>query len=111
MGRAPHPSYVMYAFGRATPTAVHFFMVAARGDKIPVAEPSVRWQEMVVDGDTDVDAAKVTVAGITTLLCTVPVRRNFEDMIDRVAVLEFPTPLGPYTIAFDWTAEPPVLSE
>jgi hypothetical protein len=107
----PDQTYIRYAFLRPLPRPLHFFFTGAIGDNLRLArvsDPVVSWAQLLADEDAGFDAFVITLGGFQTVVSTIPIQRKGKEMIDRLAVLKQPTPLGPFKIIFDWSGEPPV---
>jgi len=107
-GMEPDETYVRYAFLQPTPKPVHFYLAAALGEPLRLADgrdPVVSWRQLVADEWGEFDGAVISLAGFSTVVTTVPTHRNGSKMIDRIRAVEWPTPLGPFRIVFNWNGE------
>lgn len=110
-GLTPHPAFIRYAFLKPLPTAVHFYFAGGLGDTLRLADgrdPVVGWRALVSDDDPDFDGFLLSLAGFQMAASTAPIRRNGEEMLERIRAIEQPTPLGPFRIVFEWAGEPPL---
>jgi hypothetical protein len=110
-GLTPNRNYIRYAFLRPIERQICFYFAAGLGDSLRLADgrdPVVGWNQLVPDGQPSADAFSVRLAGFETIVTPATVRRNGVEMIDRLRMLEQPTPLGPFRITFDWSGEPAV---
>jgi len=108
-GMKPDVAYIRYAFSHWPGKPIHFYLAIALGDTLRLADgrdPVVGWRQFLSDDQPDVDGVSITLAGFETVVTTAPAQRNGLQMIDRIRVLELPTPLGPFRIVFDWSGEP-----
>jgi len=81
----PDPNYARYAFLRPTSRPVHFFFAGALGENLRLADgrdPVVSWTRLVADEDASFDAFSIALAGFETVVSTVPLERNFQEMIE-----------------------------
>ena len=67
-------------------------------------DPVVGWKQMLVD-DPLYDGFSLSLAGFDSVVSIEPLKRNGKPMIDRVRAVEWPTPLDPFRIVFDWSNE------
>ena len=115
-GMTPDPAYVRYAFSPSTQKPVYFYFAGGLGESLRFADgrdPVVSWRQFLSDDQPDFDGALISLAGFGTVLTTAPIKRNGLQMIDRLRAAEWPTPLGPFRIVFNWSNEPalPELAE
>ena len=111
---APDPAYIRYAFLRPLGKPIYFYLAGTSGDAVRLADgrdPIVGWRQLLSDDRLDLDGFSVSLAGFETIVTTAPMPRNEREMLDRVRALEWPTPLGPFRITFDWNGEPPAIED
>ena len=113
-GMTPDPAYMRYAFLHPPGKPIYIYLAVGLGDSMRVADgrdPVVSWSQFLADGQPSFDGFSVKLSGFETVVTTAPIRRNGQQMIDRIRTLEWPTPLGPFRIVFDWTGEPPAIQD
>ena len=106
-GMTPDPAYVMYAFQRPVAKPIYIYFAADVGEQIRLADgrdPVVGWKQVPED-DPSYDSFSVSLSGFESVVSTAPRDRNGKQMIERIRAIEWPTPLGPFRIAFDWSKE------
>ncbi len=111
-GMTPDSAYIAYALLRPIPKPIHFFFASGVGENLRLGDSRdavVSWSQFIVDDEPSIDAFLISVAGFTTVVSTTPVQRNANEMIDRIKMLQQPTPLGFSRIVFDWSGEPAVV--
>ena len=112
-GMTPDPAYMRYAFAHSPGKPIYFYLAAALSDAMRLADgrdPVVSWGQFLADDQQDFDAFSVKLSGLETVVSTALIRRNGKQMIDRLRALEWPTPLGPFRIVFDWGGDPSITS-
>ena len=108
-GMKPDPAYIRYAFGQPSEKSIYIYLAASPGDVLRLGDgrdPVVSWQQFLAPHEAEFDAFSVKLSGFESVVTTVPIQRNGEPMVDRLRLLELPTPLGAFRIVFEWTAEP-----
>jgi hypothetical protein len=102
-GMAPDQAYIRYAFLHPPEKPIHIYLAAGLGEPLRLADgrdPVVSWKQLLSDDQPDFGGFSVSLAGFDTVVSTAPIRRNGQQMLDRVRVLEWPTPLGAFRIIF-----------
>jgi hypothetical protein len=113
-GMAPDPAYSRYAFSHPPGRPVYIYLALGPGESLRLADgrdPVVGWSRVLSDDQPDFDGSSIRLAGFETIVTTALIKRNGLQMIDRIRIVEMPTPLGPFRIAFDWAGEPPVTDD
>jgi len=114
-GMSPDPDYIRYAFLNPVSKPIYFFFSGRVGEEIHFADSRdavVSYRQLILndEGQKDLDAFSISLAGFQTVISPQPVQKNGKELIDRINVLQQPTPLGMSRIIFDWSGEPDVLS-
>jgi hypothetical protein len=108
-GMIPDPTYVCYAFLHSPTKPIYFYLASGLGEALRLADardPVVSWSQFICDGKPDFDGFNISLAGFKMVVSTAPIQRNGLQMIDRIRMVEWPTPLGPFRIVFNWDGEP-----
>jgi hypothetical protein len=107
-GDTPDPAYLHYSFLRPFRQPVHFYFAGTAKHRVRLTqanEPLVTWARMI-EPCSGQEAFLISLGGFATIVSTMPIDRCGESFMDRIAVLEQPTPLGWFRIIFDWSGEP-----
>lgn len=113
-GFQPNENYVFYAFGKPTKNKLFFYFNARKGKTMQIRKGHVRYTQIVNCKDSAENIFQILLSGLTILVSTFPVEtimignQPIVDMgwLDRLKKINKPTPLGEYTIIFDWDDEP-----
>jgi hypothetical protein len=108
-GMGPDLAYVRYAFLHSPEKPIYFYFAGELGDRLRLADsrdPVVGWRQLLSDDQPGFDGFSISLAGFEMVVTTAPIRRNGIQMIDRIRIVEWPTPLGPFRIVFSWNGEP-----
>lgn len=111
-GMTPDPAYIRYAFSYPPGKPIFIYFAAGLGDVLRLVDkrdPVVSWRQFLSDDQPGFDGFSLKLAGFETVVTTAPIRRNGQQMIDRIQALEWTTPLGPFRIIFNWNGEPTVI--
>ncbi len=104
-GFAPSRDFIRYSFRRATERRIYFYFPMGLGDTLRFGDgrdPVVTYAQLLQDETVGYDGCRITLAGFPMIASTARVLRNGREMIDRLRAFNQNTPLGPYTIHFDW---------
>jgi hypothetical protein len=106
-GMTPDRAYIRYAFQQPTNRPIYIYLAADVGESMRLADgrdPVVGWRQMLAD-EPSYDGFSLSLSGFESVVSTAPLNRNGKPMLDRVRALEWPTPLGPFRIVFQWNNE------
>lgn len=112
-GMVPDSEYIRYAFLRPITRPIYFFFAGQVGEEKRFADSRdavVSYWRLIAKDETSYDAFSISLAGFQTVVSLNPVQQNGKEMIDRINVLQQPTPLGMSKIILDWNDEPEVIS-
>jgi len=70
-------------------------------------DPVVSWRQLIASDNPNLDVFLISLAGFETIVLTER-RPELKPFVERIRVLQQPTPLGMFRIIFDWNNEPPV---
>jgi hypothetical protein len=108
-GMIPDPAYVCYAFLYPPTKPIYFYLDSCLGETLRLADgrdPVVSWNQFISDDQPDFDGFNISLTGFKMVVSAAPIQRNGLEMIDRIRVVEWPTPLGPFRVVFNWDGEP-----
>lgn len=107
-GFTPSRDLINYSFRRATERRIYFYFPMGLGDQLRLGDgrdPVVTYAQLLQDETPGYDGCQITLAGFPMIVSTARVLRNGLEMIDRLRGFNQNTPLGPYTIYFDWRGD------
>ena len=107
-GIAPASDFVRYSFQKPTENRLYFYFAGSLGTTVRFGDsrdPVVRYAQLLPDGAPDVEGCEITLVGFRTVVSNSKILRNNQEMIDRLVDMHHETPLGPFTIHFDWSGE------
>jgi hypothetical protein len=113
-GMTPNTAYIRYAFSHPPGRPIYIYFAAGLGDALRLVDgryPVVSWSQLLSDDEPGFDGFSVKLAGFESMVTIAPIRRNGQQMIDRIRALEWPTQLGSFRIVFDWAGEPPAIQD